>query len=188
LLRRAREDLGAFWSAHVECKAALSDCPASVINDPAKPLLDQRTTAIRRLLREIVAPIQWTTPDNPEHTPSVREFLRRAGGEFGGQWFEALEGLVRADDELRLLLDELADRKDRTADRQRRQKRRGRPKRDFETIDREAAVALKWKTFRTGGGCKADFVKTLEPRVCLSDFDRLLDRVAYDKKAAARTD
>ncbi len=62
-------------------------------------------------------------------------------------------------------------------------KRRGRPKADDETVQREARVAADWERARDTGTAKVDFAKGM--RMKLKDFNALLDRV---QKRESRSD
>jgi hypothetical protein len=54
-------------------------------------------------------------------------------------------------------------------------KRRGRKKANYETVQKEDALAAKWKRARAAGTCKVDFAK--QNKMTLKDFDRMLNRV-----------
>jgi hypothetical protein len=63
-------------------------------------------------------------------------------------------------------------------------KRRGRPKADYETEHKEAAIAVKWKQARAAGVVKADFASDIGMTV--SEFDNLLGRVRARERARKR--
>lgn len=60
--------------------------------------------------------------------------------------------------------------------------RRGRPKADYETIQREAQVAADWERAREAGTYKGDFAKQCGMKV--SQLDKLLARVRKRKSRA----
>jgi hypothetical protein len=59
-------------------------------------------------------------------------------------------------------------------------RKRGRPKRNYETIQREAEIAARWRRAREAGACKSEWAR--EHGLTVKELDQLLDRVRkYDQ-------
>ena len=101
-------------------------------------------------------------------------------------------GLVRMKSDRREMVSELSDRfrnlsgriefstETSAAENGPNDRRRGRKKADYETVQREAQLAADWNLARENRVRKHDFAK--ENKMTLKNLDRLLDRVAARKR------
>lgn len=64
-------------------------------------------------------------------------------------------------------------------------RKRGRPKRNYETIQRERSIAAEWRRAREAGRRKFEWAR--ERGMSVKELDKLLDRVRKDKKARKKS-
>jgi len=159
----------------VELRGALDDFEGAVHAPPTPAMLSQRLDQFRRAAGRLHEAIE----DLGKLDPDAAAFL--------ASWHEDRRAAALAPTQTVNVPRETAQRgrhgsgaavaPDTSA---KTPKRRGRPKADYETIQREAQLASDWKRARESGIYKADFAKGRG--MTMKELEDLLDRVSHRNK------